>query len=70
MRGRAFEDGRGRCTAGNKFRSLKRTLRTKEMWPRDEEGGVAMFTKGLDLRGLLSETTSVLVRNDNLRTGK
>lgn len=29
--------------------------RTRELWPRDENGAVQMFTKPLDLRNLLSE---------------
>ena len=29
--------------------------RPQEAWPRDPEGGIAMFSKPLDLRGLLAE---------------
>jgi catechol 2,3-dioxygenase len=30
--------------------------RPKELWPRDAKGGVAMFTHGLDVDGLLGES--------------
>jgi catechol 2,3-dioxygenase len=30
--------------------------RPKEQWPRDREGGLQMYTRPLDLRGLLEET--------------
>jgi catechol 2,3-dioxygenase len=29
--------------------------RPKELWPRDVDGGIAMFTRALDLEGLLAE---------------
>ena len=32
----------------------------KELWPRDSQGGLAMFTHHLDLRDLLSEAPSDL----------
>jgi catechol 2,3-dioxygenase len=29
--------------------------RPKELWPRDKDGGIAMYTRGLDLEGLLAD---------------
>jgi catechol 2,3-dioxygenase len=34
--------------------------RPKELWPRDEDGGIAMFTRALDLEGLLAAADDVL----------
>ncbi len=33
--------------------------RPKELWPREEDGGLAMYSRSLDLRGLLAEATNV-----------
>jgi catechol 2,3-dioxygenase len=34
--------------------------RPKELWPRDEDGGIAMYTRGLDLEALLAAADDVL----------
>jgi catechol 2,3-dioxygenase len=34
--------------------------RPKELWPRNQDGGIAMFTRALDLEGLLADADDVV----------